>query len=116
MNNKYRIDPNFVRPEPTPADFFCTLDDPGTPEARHAAMSEVFDRWKADGIQMVRMTLTGPDIEGDETGYPAGLWLEGWKDINARQLPFGTAAEPDGPIYPPLTHAERAASPNPGDQ
>lgn len=107
---KYKIDPDFVAPEPTAADIFCTLDDPGTPEARHDLIKGVFAEWRRKGIMQIRVTLTGPDIEGDETGYPAGLWLEGWKDWNARQLPFGTAEKPGGVIWPPLQ-----AAPTPED-
>lgn len=94
------------RPSATPADFFAHLDDPGTPEGRQRAMNDAFDRWKVAGVSQVRVTLTGPNAMNDNTGYPAGLWLEGWKDVRAVQLPFG-AGYPDegGPLYPPLVSA-----------
>lgn len=69
------IDPNFVRPDPTPADFFCCMDDPGTPEARREAMAGVLKEWERQGVAQMRATITGPDIEGDKSGYPAGLWF-----------------------------------------
>lgn len=100
--SQYSIDPNYVVPEPTPADFFSTVDDPGTTDARMQIVRETFDRWREDGIQQGRVTLIEPD---DETNlYPPGLWIEGWKDGSARQLPFG-AGYPDenSPSYPPLT-------------
>jgi len=103
--NKYRIDRSFVVPEPTPADHFWCLPDPGAPEARQKAIGHALDQWrKRDEIRQVRVTLTGPDIEGDETAYPSGIWLEGWNDERARQLPFGSPwPTKDGAIWPPLT-------------
>lgn len=95
--------------EPTPADRFVSHPDPGSPEARRKLIDETIARWKAEGVKQMRATLTGPDIEGDKTGYPPGLWLEGWNDENARQLPFGDPWPADGPVWPPLTYAEPAA-------
>ena len=110
MADKYRIDPNFVVPEPTPADRFWSLPDPGSPGERQSVIEECIAQWKSQGIKQMRATLTGPDIEGDKTGYPAGLWLEGWEDENARQLPFGAPwPTKDSAIWPPLTfdHGEQ---------
>ena len=104
-DHKYRIDPDFVVPEPTPADHFWCLDDPGDPELRRQAIDEALTKWRERGeVKQVRVTITGPEIEGDETNYPAGIWLEGWDDANARMLGFG---EPwpteNSAIWPPLT-------------
>ena len=103
MTDRYQIDPDFVPPEPTPADFFFHTETP-PPEDIETLVREVFDRWRGDGVQQGRVTVTGPDVEGDTTGYPSGLWLEGWLDKNTRQLPFGAPwPTADSAIYPPLT-------------
>lgn len=110
MAGRYSVDRAFLRPDPTPADHFATFDDPGNPEERQALIRETFDRWRNEGVKQGRVTITGPGIEGDTTGYPAGLWLEGWKDEKAQMLPFG-AGYPDenGPCYPPLQAVESKA-------
>lgn len=105
MKAEYRIDPDFVRPEPTPANHFSWLEtgDPGT---RHDRIREAADKMRTEGATQFRVTITGPEAEDDQTGYPPGLWIEGWNDPQATLLPFGTAAEEGGAIYPPLTCAE----------
>lgn len=109
MSNKYKIDPDFVVPEPTPADRFCSLSDPGLPDERRKKIDEVFTEWREEGkVKRARVTVTGPDIEGDDTGYPPGLWFEGWEDENARQLPFGSPwPNEDSAIWPPLIADEK---------
>ena len=97
---RYRINPDFVIDEPTPADSFAFFQPDG-PEQRQAVIEETARKWKADGIHQMRATLIS---EGDDTVYPAGLWLEGWKDRFARQLPFGDPwPTPLSAIWPPLT-------------
>ena len=92
----------------TAADMFSFRERPQ--EADYVAVTkEVFHQMKADGARMGRVTVTGPDVEGDETGYPAGLWFEGWLDPHPNQLPFGTALVEGGPIFPPLTYAQVAS-------
>jgi hypothetical protein len=103
-SRKYYIDPDHVVPEPTPANRFNMIPDPGTPGARQAAIKEAVRDWRETGVKHLRVTLTGPDIEGDDTNYPAGMWLEGWDDENARMLPFGAPwPNEDSAIWPPLT-------------
>jgi hypothetical protein len=107
MSGKYYINPDFIVLEPTPANRFNCLPDPGTPEERQRLISDQFAQWREKGVKQVRVTLTGPDIEGDDTNYPAGLWLEGWEDENARMLPFGAPwPNEDSAIWPPLTATE----------
>jgi hypothetical protein len=97
---KYRLNPDFVVAEPTPADSFAFFR-PDTPKQRQAVIEEMARMWRADGIEQMRATLVGAD---DDTGYPQGLWLEGWKDRFARQLPFGSPwPDPLSAIWPPLT-------------
>ena len=104
MDNIYRVDPDHVRPEPTPADYFSTLDGSPSQEEGRKFLDETFAKWREEGVQQVRITHTGPDVEGDKTGYPAGIWLEGWLDKNAVMLPFGAPwPTPDSAIWPPLT-------------
>lgn len=102
----YRINPDFAVPDPIPANTWDCVPDPGTPAGRQQIISETCDRWKARGIKQMRATLTGPDVEGDASGYPPGLWLEGWDDEGARMLSFGAAwPNEDSAIWPPLTTA-----------
>lgn len=104
----YKVNPDFEPRDPTPADCFAWFEDPGDPAARAALAEETWRRWRAsEGVTQVRITITGPGIDSDETGYPPGLWIEGWRDRFARQLPFGHAPEPGGAIYPPLVAEPR---------
>lgn len=102
-SHRYVIDPKFKPAPPTPAKFFFCVEDPGTPPGRQAIIRETCERWRGEGVHQVRATLTGPEIEGDDSGYPAGLWLEGWLDPLATMLPFGGSYPEGGPCYPPLT-------------
>jgi hypothetical protein len=96
---RYRIDPNFVAPEPSAATHFCywTLDD-YSDEKR----IEVIDGWREKGVKQLRITIINDEYPHEP--YPHGYWLEGWTDERARQLPFGEAETADGPIWPPLTY------------
>lgn len=107
MSDKYRINPDFVPPDPTPADMFSYREDPGA-DGRHAVFLEEAALMRANGATQARYTITGPEFPDFAPVYPPGLWIEGWKDPKARQLPFGEAAKPGGPIYPPLTYAEQS--------
>ena len=94
--NKYKINPDFVAPEPTPADFFAFL----TEEEYQAGDREpIFDRWRDEGVQQVRLTIVNAEYPNDP--YPHGVWFEGWRDPKAQQLPFG--GEYQGGVWPPLT-------------
>jgi hypothetical protein len=99
MTDKYRIDPNFVVPEPTAAKYFCTMTEEEFANQRES----FFDHWRKEGVKQVRVTIVNDEYPHEP--YPHGVWLEGWDDPNARMLPFGEAEGPDGPIWPPLTYA-----------
>jgi hypothetical protein len=89
MADKYRINPNFVVPEPTAATFFCfwTADD-YSDEARQ----KVLDGWRDEGVKLIRFTFIN-DVHPHDP-YPHGFYLEGWTDQFARQLPFGEGGSP----------------------
>jgi hypothetical protein len=100
---RYRSNPDFVPQEPTPADLFNSCEDPGTPEGRMAAANEMRAAW-GNEVAQIRLTWIKP---GDGSGYPPGLWLEGWKDPKARQLPFGAPwPTPESGVWPPLVAAD----------
>lgn len=98
MTDKYRINLDFVAPEPAPASFFCMAsEEEFTDEFRN----DLFDNWRKDGVKQVRVTLVNKNYP--ESGYPFGVWIEGWTDEAARQLPFGKGyPDESGPAYPPL--------------
>ena len=93
---------------PTSADMFSYRAVPSDGDLRPVA-KEVFDIMKADGARFCRMTITGPDVQDDHSGYPAGLWFEGWLDPHPSPLPFGTALVEGGPICPPLAYTSASA-------
>jgi hypothetical protein len=99
--DKYRVNPDFVVPAPTAATFFCTVsEEEFTDEFRVGFM----DEWRRLGVKQMRVTLVNDEYP--QSGYPHGVWLEGWADESATMLPFGESEEPGGPIYPPLTVKE----------
>jgi hypothetical protein len=108
-SNAYKINPHFEVQEPKAADVFAHFT-PETPEQRRAVIDETARKWRAEGIHQMRATLTGPEIEGDDSGYPAGLWLEGWKDPAARMLDFGASEYLGGPAFPGLTASGTSGS------
>jgi hypothetical protein len=95
---KYRVNPDFVVPEPTAANFFAFLTED---EYSREGAGAIFEKWRGEGCKQARLTLVNEEFPNDP--YPHGYWLEGWTDKNARQLPFGTAEKPGGAIYPALT-------------
>lgn len=102
MEDKYRIDPSFVVPEPTAAHFFyyCSED-----EYRAGAWHSVMDEWRDQGVKQTRVTIVNDEYPNEP--YPHGVWFEGWTDENARMLPFGHAESPGGAAYPPLTYGDK---------
>jgi hypothetical protein len=95
---KYRIDPNFVVPEPTAATFFMLL----TEEEYHAKeWHAALDKWREEGVRQLRFTIVNDEYP--HPPYPHGVWVEGWTDKRARMLPFGEAEAPDKGCSPPLT-------------
>lgn len=97
MSDKYRVDPNFVVPEPAGANFFAFLT---LAEYSYAAVADILGPWNESGVKHSRITLVNDEFP--HPPYPHGYWLEGWAGENVRQLPFGEAEEVGGPIYPPL--------------
>jgi hypothetical protein len=93
----YRVNPNYVPPEPTAAKFFATISEEEYQAGEH---ERIFEGWRKDGVQQVRLTLINDQYPNPP--YPHGVWIEGWTDKRARMLPFGEAEEPGGAIYPPL--------------
>ena len=100
MTDKYRVDPDFAVPEPTAANFFSYFPLPETPEEFDRERTRAFDLMRENGAQQGRITIVSD--EHPVPPYPNGVWLEGWSDPKARQLPFGEAEKPGGAIYPPL--------------
>jgi hypothetical protein len=98
MADKYRIDPDFVMPDPTPANFFCTVSEEEFTEAFRA---DLIARWRQAGVKQMRTTLINDQYPQEP--YPHGVWVEGWTDENARMLPFGEAGSP------PLVALEKSA-------
>lgn len=105
MASKYRIDPDFVVPEPTGANMygFCALD-----KFDDAEMKRQVDWMRAAGAQQMRVTVVSDEYPNEP--YPHGYYFEGWTDKHARQLPFGEA-EPGKGISPPLTATPLAFAP-----
>jgi hypothetical protein len=97
--DKYRINPDFVVPEPTAATFFAMLTEE---QYSFEAASDIFADWKQKGVKQSRLTIINDEYPHEP--YPHGYWLEGWTDENARMLPFGEAEHEGGPIWPPLTY------------
>ena len=101
MNAKYRINPDFVDPEPTAADTFDYCPMPDTREKFDAAVESKRRSMFKSGATQWRVSMFE---NGDGGAYPDGLWFEGWRDPKARQLPFGEAEQAGGPRWPPLTY------------
>jgi hypothetical protein len=95
--DKYRIDPDFVVPEPTAATFFCFMSEE---EYHRGYFKAVLDGWHDEGVKQFRCTLVNDEFPHEP--YPHGVYFEGWTDKNARMLPFGEAEAPDKGCYPPL--------------
>lgn len=98
---KLRNDPNWEPKPPAAADMFCHLDDPGDPDSRMAAIQEAADKFRERGAMQMRVTLV--NSEYPDSGYPFGLWIEGWRNKSVPQLPFGSSEVEGGPVFPPLT-------------
>lgn len=100
MSRRYKLDPAFVVPDPTPADIFHHHDMPQTRETFDALVeSERKSLWQA-GVTQWRVSFF---VNGDGGAYPDGVWIEGWKDPYARQLPFGTGwPTAESAVWPPL--------------
>lgn len=95
------IKPDFKIAEPVASDFVSFRDMPGEGGDLFEICREAATAQAAQGAAAFRFTLTGPGTDGHPS-YPPGLWVEGWKDVAARQLPFGEADE-TGVMWPPLT-------------
>jgi hypothetical protein len=95
---RYKINPDFVAPEPTAATYHAFLTED---EYRAGEHERIFDGWRDSGVKHARVTIVNDEYPHDP--YPHGIWLEGWTDENARCLPFGEAEKPGGAISPPLT-------------
>jgi hypothetical protein len=99
MTDKYRINPDFVVPEPTPARHFAFLSEE---EYCAGKLDDIFESWRDAGVKQMRVTIVSDEYPLDP--YPPGVWLEGWTVEGALQLPFGEPwPHPDSAVWPPLT-------------
>lgn len=97
-----RIKPDGVVTEPIPADFFCTISEDEWADA--GERQKLIDGWRRDGIKQMRVTIVNEQYP--DSGYPYGVWIEGWLDEKAQMLPFGEAyPDEKGAVYPPLVAA-----------
>ncbi len=98
-SDKYRIDLDFVVPDPTPANMFSFFELPATQAEFDAAKNRAIALMARNGATQFRLTIV--NAEWPAPPYPDGLWFEGWVDPKARHLEFGGVA-PDGTTSPPL--------------